>query len=78
MSVNKAITIGLAGNEISKKITGTDEVSVGRSAIATGAGAVLGTVAAGGLVLTGIASAPVTVPLAIATGVVSFFASIWD
>lgn len=78
MSVEKAVSLGIAGNEISKKITGTSGVSAGRSAVATAAGATLGASAAGALVVTGFISAPVTVPLAVAAGTVSFIASLFD
>jgi len=37
MSADKAIVAGLAGNELSKKIVGSDDVSVERTAVATGA-----------------------------------------
>ena len=39
MSIEKTLAIGLAGNEISKKITGTSQVSAGRTAEAAGSGA---------------------------------------
>lgn len=77
MSIEKAVGLGMVGNQISKTITGTSEVSAGRSAIATGAGAALGTVAAGTLVVAGVMAAPVTVPLAVASGIVSLLASRW-
>jgi len=83
MSIEKAVAIGLAGNEISKKITGTDEVSAGRTTVAVGYGAVLGaaaaeTIAVGAAFLVGGATAPVTVPLAIAGGVIAGIASLFD
>ena len=78
MTIQQAIGLGLAGNEISKQITGSSEVSVGRSAIATGASAAMGAGAAGTLVVAGVVSAPVTVPLAVAAGVVGLIASLWD
>ena len=78
MTIPQAVTVGLAGNEISKKITGTSEVSVGRSAVATGAGAALGAAAAGGIAVTGLVAAPVLVPLAVAGAAVSFVASLFD
>lgn len=78
MSIGKAVAIGTAGNEISKKITGTSEVSAERTAVATGAGATLGAIATGGLVVTGVVSAPVVVPLAIASGIVAGIASLFD
>jgi hypothetical protein len=79
MSVEKAIGLGLTGNEISKEITGTSEVSAGRTIVATGAGAALGAAASGALVVTGLAAAaPVVVPLAVASATVSFIASLFD
>ena len=82
MSIDKAVTLGFTGNEISKKITGTNEVSAGRTAVATGTGAALGAVAAGavtvGAAAVGIASAPITVPLAVATGIVAGICSLFD
>lgn len=78
MSIDKAFSLGIAGNEISKKITGSDEVSAGRTAVATGAGAALGATAAGTLAVVGVAAAaPVAIPLTIAAGAVSFFASLF-
>ncbi len=79
MALQQAVVIGLAGNEISKEIAGTSEVSFGRSAVATGAGATAGAIAAGTIAIgTGIAFAPVVVPLAVASGVVSLVASLFD
>lgn len=78
MTIPQAIALGVSGNELSKKITGTSEVSAGRSAVATGTGAALGAAAAGTLVVAGVASAPVTVPLAIAAGTISLIASLFD
>lgn len=75
MSIFKAVNCGVSGNELSKQITGTSEVSTGRSVVATGAGSALGAVASGALVVTGFATAPVTVPLVVASGLVSFIAS---
>jgi len=82
MTIPQAVAVGLAGNEISKKITGTDEVSAGRTAVAVGSGAALGAVAAGavtvGAAAVGIAAAPVTVPLAVAGAVIAGIASLFD
>lgn len=76
MALPQAVAIGIAGNEISKKITGTSEISAGRTAVATGAGAVAGALAAGTITIAaGVAAAPVVVPLAVVTGTVSFIAS---
>ena len=78
MTIETAVKLGTQGNEISKSIAGTTEVSAGRSAVATGAGAALGAAAAGGLLAAGIVAAPVAVPLAVASGAVSFIASLFD
>jgi hypothetical protein len=77
MSIEKAVGLGMAGNEISKRITGTSEVSPGRSAIAAVAGTALGAAATRALVITGVVAAPVTIPLAVASGIVSLVASWW-
>lgn len=82
MSISKAISVGLAGNNLSKTITGSDEVSAGRTVVATGSGAALGAATAGAVTLgaatVGIASAPVVVPLAVAGGIISGIASLFD
>ncbi|WP_324034655.1 hypothetical protein [Aeromonas caviae] len=78
MSVEKAVGLGITGNEISKKITGTSEVSPERTAIATGTGVALGAAASGALIVAGVAATPVTVPLALASGAVAFLASLFD
>lgn len=82
MTIEKAVSIGLTGNEISKKIMGTSDVSAGRTTVAVGAGAATGAVTAGavtiGAAAFGIASAPITVPLAIAGGIIAGIASLFD
>lgn len=82
MAIGKAVKAGLAGNELSKAITGTDEVCVSRTAVATGSGAVIGGIAAGGIAIgaatVGVATAPITVPLAVGGAVVGFLASLFD
>ena len=87
MSFEKAIPLGLAGEKLSRTITGTDEVCIGRSVVATGCGAALGAGAAGivtvgasaaGLSALAAATAPVTVPLAVATGAVALIRSLFD
>ncbi len=82
MSIQKAVTVGLAGNELSKKIVGSDEVSVGRTFVATGSGAALGAVTAGavtiGAATVGFVAAPITVPLVVASAVVAGIASLFD
>lgn len=78
MTINKALTCGVAGNEISKSITGTSEVSTSRTIVATGSGAAVGAlVSSAGVISLGI-SAPVTVPFAIASGVIAGIASLFD
>ena len=79
MAIPQAIGLGVIGNQVSKKITGSSEVSAGRTVVATGAGAALGAAAAGTLVVAGVAAAaPITIPLAVAAGAVSFVASFFD
>lgn len=78
MAIEKAATLGIAANELSKRITGTDEVSVGRTTLATATGAALGATAAGTLVVVGLASTPVTVPMAVAAGIFAGIASLFD
>lgn len=82
MTIFNAVSAGLAGNELSKKITGTDEVCAGRTAVATGSGAVFGGIAAGTVVVAasafGLATAPVTIPLAVGGGLVGFVSSLFD
>jgi len=79
--VMQAVSVGLVGNEISKKIAGTDEVSAGRTAVAVGSGAAVGAVAAGtitvGAVALGVAAAPIMVPLAAAGAVIAGIASLF-
>ncbi|MBL1353585.1 MAG: hypothetical protein COA61_009720 [Zetaproteobacteria bacterium] len=76
--MSNPLLVGLAGNEVSKKISGTSEVSVGRSVVATGSGVAIGSVASGALVVAGVVSAPVTIPLAVAGGAIAFVASLFD
>ncbi len=79
MSIDKAINIGNAGNEMSKKITGTSEVSAGRTVVAAGSGAALGGIAAGTVAIVGgVAAAPIAIPLAAAGAVVAGIFSLFD
>jgi hypothetical protein len=82
MSIEKAVGAGILGNELSKKITGTSEVSAGRSFVAAGAGAATGAVAGGTVAVAaaalGAASAPITVPIVVGSALVSLVASFWD
>ena len=82
MGIPQAVVIGVAANKVSKHIAGTSERSLGRTVLATGAGAAMGGVASGALVVAGaaagVALAPVAVPLAVATAVVAGIASCFD
>jgi hypothetical protein len=79
MTTQKVITCGLAGNEISKSIVGSSDVTVSRTAIATSSGAILGVCASSAAtVALGVASAPVSVPLVVASGLVAGIASLFD
>lgn len=79
MTIKQGLSAGIIGNEASKKITGTDEVSAGRTAVAIGAGSLTGAAMAGAVTTTavalGVASAPVTIPLVVLGGVVAGIAS---
>lgn len=78
MTINKAITCGIAGNEISKSITGTSETSASRTVVATGSGAAVGAlVSTSAIVALGV-TAPVAVPLTVASGVIAGIASLFD
>ena len=87
MTIFQAVTAGLAGEKLSRTITGTSEVSAGRSAVATGTGALLGGVATGavavgasavGLTALAAAAAPIAIPVALASGTIAFIRSLWD
>ena len=87
MTIVQAVTAGLAGEKLSRTITGTGEVSAGRSAVATGAGGLLGGAAAGavavgasavGLTALAAAAAPVVIPVAVFSGIVAGIRSFWD
>ncbi len=87
MTIIQAVTAGLAGEELSRTITGTNEVSAGRSAVAAGSGALLGGVATGavtvgasavGLSALAAVAAPVVVPVAVLSGAVALVRSLWD
>ena len=78
MTIPQAVGLGVAGDELGKKIAG-DEVSVGRTVASTAMGAGLGAAAAGTLAVAGVAAAaPVVIPLAVAAGAVSFVKSFFD
>ncbi len=87
MSYLNVVTAGLAGEKLSRTITGTAEISAGRSTVATGAGAVLGAVsssavaagatAVGATTLAALAG-PAVLPVAIAAGAVGLIRSLFD
>lgn len=83
----QAINAGLQGEKLSRTITGTDEVSAGRSAVAAASGAALGAASVGavavgatalGATALATAAAPVLVPVAVVSGVVGFIRSWFD
>ncbi len=82
MTIKTAVTVGLAGNELSKKIVGTSEVSAGRTVVATGSGAALGAVSVGTIVIgagiVGVATTPVTIPLCVGGAIIGGIASLFD
>ena len=87
MTLPQAIAFGTAGDKLSRKSPGTNEVSVTRSTIATGAGAALGaagagalSVGAGAVGLTAVATvaAPVAVPVAIVAGGIGLLCSLFE
>ena len=87
MTIFQAVTAGLAGEKLSRTITGTSDVSAGRSAVATGSGALLGGVATGadtvgasavGFSALATAAVPVVVPVAVLSGAVALIRSFWD
>jgi len=79
MSLDKAVSCGLVGNELSKQITGSSDSSVSRTAVAISSGAAAGALTSGAIVIgAGVASSPVTIPLALAGGVIAGIASLFD
>lgn len=79
MSLDKAVSCGLVGNELSKQITGSNDSSISRTAVAISSGAAAGALTSGAIVIgAGVTSAPVTIPLAVAGGVVAGIASLFD
>ena len=87
MLYEKAIVAGIEGDKLSRQITGTNEVSASRSAIATGAGGLIGGGALGavglgasavGATAIATAAAPLIAPVALASAGVSLFFSLFD
>ena len=82
MTVEKAIAVGQAGNELSKKLMDTNEVSTERTTVAVGSGAAIGAAVGGavtvGAAAVGVATAPITVPLAVAGAICAGIFSLFD
>ncbi|MFN3713611.1 MAG: hypothetical protein ACK4SX_08130 [Alcanivoracaceae bacterium] len=87
MTIHKAIAAGIAGDQLSRSIARTDEVSAGRSAIAVGSGALLGGAATGALAVGAGAvgasalaavAAPVILPMAVVSGGIALLCSLWE
>lgn len=87
MTAIQAVSAGLVGEKLSRTITGTSEVSAGRSAVATVAGAALGAgsvgavsvgAAAVGATAFAAAAAPVVVPAAAVAAGVALIRSWFD
>lgn len=85
--IDKALPAGLAGEKLSRAITGTNDVSAGRSTIAAGSGAGLGYLVASGAAigleaigLTTVATvaAPVIMPVAVLAGGIALVRSLFD
>lgn len=80
---DKAIPAGVAGDKLSRAITGTDEVSVGRSAVAVGAGGMLGAAATGAVTIGAGAlgatiAAPLVIPVALASATIAGLCSLFE
>lgn len=85
--IPQAISAGLAGETLSRTLTGTSQVSAGRSVVATGAGAALGAAGVGalsvgastiGATALAAAAAPVVLPVAVVAGAVGLIRSLFD
>lgn len=84
---DKAIPAGIAGDKLSRIITRTEEVSFGRSAIAVGAGGMLGASATGAVAIgagtlgaTALAAvlAPSVIPVALASAAIAGVCSLFE
>lgn len=87
MTISQTVAAGLAGEKLSRVITGTSKVSLGRSIVAAGSGALVSSTATGSVVAFGstlgastmaAAAAPVVIPAAAVAATVSFVRSLWD
>ena len=85
--IDKALPAGLAGEKLSRTISGSTVVSARRSTIATGSGAGLGYLAASGAAIglkaAGLKAAatvvaPVIVPIAVLAGGIALVRSLFD
>jgi len=72
MSITQAMILGATGNEMSKKLRGSDEVSPERTALAVGSGAL---VSGGVIIVAGLA--PVAIPITVATATISGIMSLF-
>jgi len=71
--MKNAIKIGSYGNKVSKIVMDSDEVSVGRTVVATGTGVAMGIIPGVSVI-----GAPVTIPLAVAGVVIAGLFSLFD
>lgn len=79
MSLEKAVTLGVTGNELSKKIVGSKSVSATRTVVSTSLGGLLGSGTAVAAVSIGVVgAAPAVIPFAVASASVAFVASLFD
>ncbi len=87
MTIPQALAAGLAGDKLSRALTGTDKVSAGRSAVATASSALLAggvastavTVASTvGLTAAATVAAPLVIPVAVLAGAFGLIRSLWD
>jgi hypothetical protein len=85
--LDKAIPAGVAGDKLSRTVTGTDQVSVGRSVVAVGSGGLLGAAATGaiavgasavGATALAAAAAPVVIPVALASAAIAGLCSLFE
>ena len=78
MSIEKAVELGIASNHVSKQLTGTSEVSAGRTLVAVSTGTVTGAIVGGSIATLAVTTAPITVPLAVGAGIFAGIASLFD
>jgi hypothetical protein len=78
MSIEKAVELGVASNEASKRITGSSEVSAGRTLVAVSTGTAAGAIVGGSMATLAVTTAPITLPLAVGAGIFAGIASLFD